>query len=101
MLVLRSDNRLVHVAPAPVLSRLEGLDDRVLGLEEVPARVPIRRGVAAAHVAAREAQAQMQPRVAAAEAVFTAFGTRNDSADRAQMRVRHLVSLGWLALRGD
>ena len=39
---------MVHVAPAPVLAGLGGLDHRVLGLAEVRGRVPRRGGVAAA-----------------------------------------------------
>ena len=42
----------MNVAPAPVLARLEGLDDRVLGRVEMLSGVAMGRGIAAADMAA-------------------------------------------------
>src|SRR5690349_21617440 len=56
-----SHHRLVDEAPAPVLSGLEGLNDRMPALVEVLAGVPVRRRVAASDVAAREAEPEMHP----------------------------------------
>jgi hypothetical protein len=51
--------RLIDVAPAPVLARLEGLNNRVRGALEMSSRVPVRRGVAAADVTAGQAKPQV------------------------------------------
>ena len=52
---------LVHVAPVPVLARLERADDRVAALGRVGARVAVRRAVAAADLSALAAEAQVHP----------------------------------------
>src|SRR6185312_6081935 len=70
----RSDDRLVHEAPTPVLAGLERADDRVADLGPVLARVPLRRGVAAADVTAGQAFAQVHPDGAHGEAVLAALG---------------------------
>src|SRR5262245_39474001 len=82
-----SDFRLVDVAPAPVLSWFEGLDDRVPRVLEVLGCVPVRRGVAAADVAAAEAQAQVDPVGAHREAFLATLGARGDLADLSQVRI--------------
>ena len=41
-------------------------------LARVPAGVPVRRRIAAAHAAARQAQAQVDPTIACSQAVLTA-----------------------------
>ena len=53
--------RFVHVTPAPVLARFEGLDDRMAARKIMFSRVAIRRRIAAANVAACQAQTQMHP----------------------------------------
>ena len=58
----RQTSRLVHEAPAPVLAGLERADHRVADRGPVPAGVPLRRGVAAADVAAGQAFTQVHPR---------------------------------------
>src|SRR6185503_11625421 len=59
-------------APAPALVRLDRAHHRVLTVAEVLARVPGRRGVAAGHVAALQAQPQVHPVVATrGDAVLT------------------------------
>src|SRR6185503_9826610 len=63
------ERRVVDVAPAPVLARLEGEHDRVVVLGGVLAGVPVRRGVAAPDLPAREAQAQVHPAVALGDAL--------------------------------
>src|SRR5690242_4218116 len=57
-----SDEGFVDIAPAPVLARLERLDDRMPVREGVGPGVPERRRVTAAHVPAGQAQAQVHPR---------------------------------------
>src|SRR5690349_24508151 len=58
------DDRLVHVAPLPVLAGLERPDDGVPRLREVRRRVLVRRAVAATDVPARLAHPQVEPAVA-------------------------------------
>src|SRR3981081_727248 len=82
-----SDKGLVHIAPAPILARLEGLDDRVLGRVEMLSGVAMGRGIAAADMAAGQAQAQMHPGAADPQAILAARGARRDGADCFPMRV--------------
>src|SRR4030095_1555953 len=63
------------------------LSDRVFRGVEVRRRVPVRRRVAAAHVAADEAQPQVQPGVARLQAVLAPLGAGRDGADLAEVRV--------------
>src|SRR3989449_11582074 len=67
---LLSHRDLVHVAPAPVLARLERAHDRMLHRPEVLRRVLVLRRVAAPDVPAREAEPQVHPRVADAQALL-------------------------------
>ena len=78
----RLHEQFVDVAPRPVLTRLEAADDRVARLVKVLRRVLVRRAVAAAHVAARQAQSQMHPAAARPETFLAARGSpRLDVAD--------------------
>src|SRR6185369_6077521 len=71
-----------------------GADERVLHLLEVLGRVLVPRRVAAAHVAALEAQAQVQPFVARLHAVLAVVLVRRLHLDLSQ--VRALVGHGSL-----
>jgi hypothetical protein len=62
---------LVNITPDPGLSRLDRAHERVLGLVEMLGGVFILRRIAARDVAAEQAHAQMNPRVARLNAVFT------------------------------
>jgi len=84
-----SDSSLVYEAPAPVFPRLEGLDDRMAGALEVLSRVLIGGGIAAAHMAACEAQAEMHPAGADPQAILATGGARGHSADCFEMRIGH------------
>src|SRR6204780_5713188 len=80
-----SDEGFVDIAPAPVLARLERLDDRVTVREGVGPGMTERRRVAAAHVPAGQAQAQVHPRGPQHEAFLAAArGLRRHRADQAQ-----------------
>jgi hypothetical protein len=68
------DEEVVDVAVAPILTRFEGADHRMLRRVIVLGRVAVLRIVAAADVAALKAEAQVDPGVAYREAVFAAFG---------------------------
>jgi hypothetical protein len=52
--IARADFGFVNVAPAPVLSGLEGLDDRMAGGVKMFSGVTIRRRIATANVPAGE-----------------------------------------------
>ena len=53
---------LIDVTPAPAFGRIISLDNGMLGFVKMRGRVPVRRLIAAANMAAGSAQAQMQPR---------------------------------------
>src|SRR5262249_45961686 len=55
------EHHVIDVAVAPAFRRIIALDDRVLGVVVVLGSVPVRRGVAAADMAAGAAEAQMHP----------------------------------------
>src|SRR5207253_959330 len=74
------EEHVVDVAPAPVLARLERADDRMLGLVGVGGRVAVGGVVAAADVTAGEADAEVQPLAADAEAVLAAVHGRRQFA---------------------
>jgi hypothetical protein len=78
--------KLVNITPAPVLSRLKGLDDRVVGGMEMPGRVFILRVVTAAHMATGEAEAQVDPGVTGFQAILAAVGTGGDVSYLVEMR---------------
>jgi hypothetical protein len=57
----RLEHELVRIAPTPVLSGLEALDDRVASPVKMLCRMLVGRRIAAAHVSAAEAEPQMHP----------------------------------------
>src|SRR5580692_11203033 len=67
-------HEFVDVAPAPVLSRLDRLDDRVLAAMIVLGRVLVLRGIAAAHMAADQAHPQMHPRISRFQTILASVG---------------------------
>src|SRR3954451_11108553 len=79
---------LVDVAPRPVLARLERADDRVLLGARVRGRVTVGRAVAAADVAALEADPQVDPLAAAGEAVLASVDGLG------QLEDFHVVEMG-------
>ena len=84
------EHQLIGVAPEPVLARLERPDDRVAGREVVPGGVAAGGAVAATHVAAGLAQAQVHPVAPPRrQAVLTSRGRRDDRTDRRQMMTAH------------
>src|SRR5436189_3212863 len=87
---LDDEPHLVEVAPAPVLPRLGGANDRMTGLVRVRGRVPVRRRVAATDLAAAHAHAQMHPARADLQALLTTrdrLGERRDG-DLVEMTAR-------------
>src|SRR4029077_2770118 len=96
-----AERDLVDVAPAPVLTRLERADDRVTARVRVGGRVPVRRAVATADVAAGEADPEVQPFAADAEAVLATVDRGWELANCDLVEVgaggAHDTSAGWTA----
>src|SRR5687767_15973898 len=65
--------QLVDVAPGPVLARLDRADEGVPAGNGVRAGVLARRAVAASDVTARQAEAEVAPLAAGAQAVLAAL----------------------------
>jgi hypothetical protein len=63
----------VDVTPAPFLTALGRLNDRMMRFAEMRSRMAVFGGIAAAHVAAFQTHAQMHPRITRLEAVFAAL----------------------------
>src|SRR5215204_1003659 len=82
----RFDEEVVHVAVAPLLARLERLDDGVLRGVKVFGGVPVRRAVTAADVPARLAEPQVNPTVARLQTVLTTACARRDFTKLAEVR---------------
>src|SRR5579859_7056047 len=82
----RLEKRLVLEAPAPLFVGLERAHDRVASVMEVPGGVLVGRLVAAAHVPALQANAQVHPARTEPQAVLAAealgFTSRTCRADR-------------------
>src|SRR5439155_16602677 len=86
---LRDDEGdLVHVAPAPVLAALGGADDRMAGLVRVTRRVPVRRRVATADLAAAHAHPQVDPAAADLQALLAAHDRLRQRRDRDPVEMR-------------
>src|SRR5215210_4304668 len=83
---------LIHVAPDPVLPRLEGLYERVPGGVEVLGRVFVLGVVATSYVSADQALPKMDPGVAHLQALLAAVRARLYVLDLVQVRAvrRHL-----------
>src|SRR2546427_4562936 len=71
----RLEEQLVDVAPGPVLTRLEGLNDRVVGGVEMPGGVLILRIVTATDMSTGETEAQVHPGITRFQTILTAIGT--------------------------
>jgi hypothetical protein len=65
--------RLVNITECPFLSRLNRLDEWMACLPIMRAGVLVWRIITATNVTAGEANAQMHPRAAYSEAIFTTF----------------------------
>src|SRR5260370_33440454 len=79
--VRQIEQDFIDKTPAPSFRRIVALDDRMLGGVEMLGRVPVGRIVAAADVAARAADPQMQPLAATLEAFLAAERARRHAAN--------------------
>jgi len=85
-LVRQIDEGTVNVAPSPAFRRVVALDDRMVSFPKVGGGVPVRRVVAAAHVAAASAQPEMDPTAPRREAFLAAARAGHDSVDGEHVR---------------
>ena len=74
--VRKLEEELVRVTPSPVLIRLEGLNDRVVGGVEMLGGMLILRIVAAADMPAFKADSQVYPGVADSQAILAPIRAR-------------------------
>jgi hypothetical protein len=72
--------QLVDVAPGPVLTRLERLNDGMIGGVEMPGGVLVLRIVTAADVPTGETEAQVHPAISNFQTVLTSIGAWRDLA---------------------
>src|SRR6185369_7225297 len=79
------DHELVDVAPAPLLTRLDGTHERVLAGVEVLGRMSVLRRIAAADMSTHHAQAEMEPGVACFQTLLTPLCPWLDVADLIQV----------------
>jgi hypothetical protein len=68
----RIKHHFVHVAPAPIFARLKRRNYGVLGRMKMSGGVFVLGTVTTTHVAALQAQAQMDPAIAGFKTIFTA-----------------------------
>lgn len=86
MEISRLECDLIDVAPAPVFTRLERLDYRVVGCMEMLGSVLVLRVVATTDMATDEAFTQVYPRVSNLQAVLAAIRARCDLSYLVEMR---------------
>ena len=72
------EHHLVDVTPGPVLSRLEGLNNRMVDGVEMLGGVLVLRRVAAANMPTCETEAQMHPAISRFQTVLTSIGAGCD-----------------------
>src|SRR5438309_479583 len=80
------DYDLVDVAPAPVLTGLERLDDGVAGSMEMFGSVCVLRGVAAANVPANKTLAQVYPAISNFQAILATISARRNFSNLVEVR---------------
>jgi hypothetical protein len=88
-------HKFVHVTPAPAFARLDRLHDGMLASVKMFGGMFIFGGIAASHVAANEAHAQMDPRVSRLQTILATVCARLHFFDFFQVRTfrlrRHFI----------
>src|ERR1700685_3145580 len=91
-------HELVHVAPAPILARLDRLHDGMFCSMKMLGGMLVLGGIAAPDVAADQAHPQMDPRVSHLQTFFAAICAWLHFLDffdvRTFIEIRHSVLLG-------
>jgi len=80
------EHDLVDIAPAPVFTGLEGLNNRMATRVEMFGSVLIFRRIAAANMPADKALTQVYPCVANFQAILAAIGTRRNFSNLVEVR---------------
>jgi len=83
------EHHFVDIAPTPLFTGLERLDDRMIRRAKMFGRVFVFRRIATADVPADHAESQVYPCVANLQAVFTAIGAGCYFADLIEMCASH------------
>ena len=87
----RLQRHVINIAPDPILAGLERLDNRMLGGVEMFGGMFVNRIVATAHMAADQADAQMNPPAAHLQTLFTAHRTGRDLTNLIKVRARYVI----------
>src|SRR3954469_5331190 len=87
--VRQGEHDLIDIAPAPAFRRVITLDDRVLGGVEMLGGVLVGGIIAAPDMAARAADAKVQPYAAGLEALLAAQRARRHLANAGYMRAAY------------
>jgi enamine deaminase RidA (YjgF/YER057c/UK114 family) len=84
-----SHNFFIDITPAPVFAWFERLNNRVFGGVVVFCSVLIGRGIAAANMAANQADAQVNPAPANFQTIFATLGAWRYFADLVSVGASH------------
>ena len=93
------DKYFIYIAPAPVLTRLEGLNDGMFALAKVFGGMFVLRGIAAPNMATAEALPQMNPGIAHLQTFLATGASGLDRPDFSQVRTTCLCSCHQIDLR--
>ena len=91
VLPLWFDVYLIDVAPDPVFARLQRLNQGMSGLVEMLGRVLARRSVAASHMPADQADAQVHPPTPCLQTLLAPLGVGRNVMDLIQMPAAHAL----------
>ena len=81
MVAAKVQTNFIDIAPSPPFRRIVAFDDRMAGLAEMLGSVTVWRAVAAADMAARPAEAQMDPRRTKFQTFLASERARRDVAN--------------------
>jgi len=80
------EHYLIDVAPAPILSRLEGLNNGMVGRVEMFCGMFVLRGIAAANMPAFQANAQVNPAITGLQTILTSLCAGRDIMNMVKVR---------------
>lgn len=80
------DYDFINVAPAPLLSRLDGTHQRVAGIVKMFGRMFILGIITTSNITANQTQPQMHPSISHVETFLTDAGRRLENFNLIQMR---------------
>lgn len=86
------NENLVNITPDPILVPFKRFNDRMVGSLKMLGSVFVGRRIAAAHVPAAKAEAQMHPPIARLQTILTALSARRNLLDLVKMLAFHKLS---------